>query len=583
MSNRRAQRWPACFTMALAFTVPAVSAGPDAGQRPPPRACAPALSVTNVERGLRFERACEIAPRDLSRFTDQADRALRRAHLAGSQRVAFAKAADLMFAATTSAAFSRVAPLVLALVLQAEGGGDIDLLALARDWGARYAMLQRQARVMRTDDPLELGVNAAIAELDLDGAATLLAAELTEPGAPDALTAARCLEAGLVEGLRFSLKRSLGFVRIAHALQPNDVDIAELYSDLLAQSRSLEQAQPVYEALVLRYQVLAQDKPERWRPRLARALDKLGRVYAALALPEDAETAELRALGVYWGLAREQPERFGPAVADLLEALGALYRDAGHPEDAIEAYREALKLERALAQHDADTYTSNLATTLNDLGVLYAMTHRGREAQHAYAEALDLQRALVRENALAHQASLARTLNNLGNLYSDGGQYADAEQAYGEALAIRRKLAHESPAHDAPDMARTLTNLGVLYRRQGRSWQAEHAYREALRTLRPLERSAPGSFDADQARTLNNLGVLLSKTRRRSEAEDAYRRATALYGALTKREPSLYRADYARVLGNLAKLYGEMGRKREAQAALQAAAQIENDAPSRSR
>lgn len=573
MTIRRAHRWLTGLAMAQALTATAADTAAT-----PPASCVPAFSVTNLEHGFRFDRDCALPARQLAQLTADVDRAARRVHLPGGQRVALAKAANVMFEAAPAQAFERVAALVVVLASQGGGPADLDFAALARSWSARYALLRRQTRVAWTDDPLEAQVDTAIAALDLDAAAALLAAEVVEPGAPEALTAARCFVAGIVEWLRLSPKRALTFLRIAHALKPNDVDIAEFYSDLLEEAHQLEQAQPIVEVLALRYQVLAQDKPERWEPRLARALARMGRLYAVLALPQDAEMADLHALGVYWGLAREQPARYGPAVAQVLEALAALYRDAERPSDAIDAYREVLKLERALAQHDAKAYSADLARTLNDLGVLYASAHRRDEAQSVYTEALDLQRSLVKENALAHRAALARTLNNLGNLYSDGGQLADAEQAYGEALTIRRRLARESPTHDAPDMARTLTNLGVLYRKEGRPSRAEHAYREALRTLQVLQRGAPGTLRADEARTLNNLGVLLSKTRRRDEAEDAFRRAVALYGALDKKDPASYRADYARVLGNLAKLYAEMGKAHEARAAQEAAGKLKDTA-----
>ena len=576
MSNRRAHRWLASLAMAQALTSMAAS------QPPPLPPCAPALSVTDVERRFRFERDCGVAPAQIQRFLADAGRAARRAHLSGSQRVALAKAANVIFATVPAVPLEAAAPIVLALAAQSTREDDVDFVTLAHDWNDRYGLLLRRLRVLRTDDPLEPQVDAAVAALDLDAAAKLLASELEEPGAPNDLIAARSLEAGIVEWLRFFPKRALTFIRIAHVLRPDDLDIADLYGDLLVEARLFEQAQPVYESLVLRYQVLAHSKPERWQRRFARALSKLGGLYAALTLPADAEMADLHALGMYWELARAQPERFGPAVADLLQALAGLYRDADRPDDAIDAYREALKLERALAQHDAPGYTPDLATTLNNLGVLYATAHRAGEAQSAYAEALALQRALVQDNALAYRPALARTLNNLGNFYSDAGQYAQAEQAYEEALSIRRRLALESPVRGGPDVARTLTNLGVLYRREGRTSSAEQAYRQALRTLDPLERAAPGAFDADRARTLNNLGVLLAKMHRRREAADAYRHAIALYGPLTKKDPATYRGDYVRVLGNLAKLYGEMGRKRDAQAMLQAAAKLRQEAAARS-
>ena len=575
MSNRRAHRWLTGLAMAHALTASAQSPPPSLSTSP---LCAPALSVTDVQPRFRFERDCGIDPHRLERFVADANHAAHRAHLPGSQRVALAKAADWMFEAMPEQGFDALAPLVLALAAQSGERDEVDFVALAHAWTERYALLRWRTRVLRTDDPLEPQVDAAIAALDLDGAAKLFAAELAEPGAPDDLIAARSFDAGIVEWLRFSPRRSLTFIRVAHVLRPDDPGVAELYGDLLFEARLLEQAQPVYESLVLRYQVLAHGKPERWRPRFAGALAKLGRLYAALSLPADAEMADLRALGMYWSLAREQPARFGPTVADLLGTLGALYRDADQPGDAIDAYREALKLERVLVRHDARGYTADLATTLNDLGVLYATAHRVDEARGAYAEALDLQRALVRENALAYESALARTLNNLGNLDSDAGRLEQAEQAYGEALAIRRKLAQESPARGASDVARTLTNLGVLYRRQGRTSEAEHAYREALRTLASFESAAPAAIGAERARTLNNLGVLLSTMRRLYEAEGVFRRAVALYGRLTKQEPAIYRGDYVRVLGNLAKLYDEMGRKRDAQTILKTMAKLQHDA-----
>ena len=92
-----------------------------AADAPQQAACAPALSVADVEHGFRFDRDCGIEPRQLKGFAVEADRAARRAHLPGSQRVAFSKAANLMFAGAPPDAFERVVPLALALPAQAAG------------------------------------------------------------------------------------------------------------------------------------------------------------------------------------------------------------------------------------------------------------------------------------------------------------------------------------------------------------------------------------------------------------------------------------------------------------------------------
>jgi tetratricopeptide (TPR) repeat protein len=542
----------------------------------PALACTPQLSERDVEHGFTLRTDCGLSASTVKHFIAQTDRAAHNAHLSSDRRAALAKAANIMLSAVHVGAFENIAPLVVVLAAHAKEHPDADFVGVARQWAVRYGQLISETSITRTSDPTELEVDNAIERVDLERAAKVLAAQLTEPRIPNELMAARSREAAIVAWLRFDPQQALAYAKAAFTLQPDDIDIAATYAELLDDAHVVDMALPIYEKLLVRYEQLAHDKPEVWQPRIAQVLSRLGRLYAVMRSPQDAEMAYMHALGIYWGLARVDPVTYGPAVEEIFDELGTLYRDTQRTDDAVQVYGEALKLDRALAQRDAAQYEPDVATTLNDLGILYDMTHHMDDAERAYKEALTIQRTLVSENPAAYSPALARTLNNLGNLYSDMGHLAEAQQAYREALVIRRRLAHESPVLHGPEMARTLSNLGVLYRIEGRPVMAGRAYREALHTYESLARQNPLAYRPDEARTFNNLGVLLSTTHRPHEAEDAYRRAIALYDTLSKGEAatSSYRRDQARTLDNLARLYNDMGRPREAEATKREASRL---------
>lgn len=547
------------------------------GQAAPGPACSPVFA----ERGApapRLDVDCGLPAASVRELVQAVESGLRGAGLDSNRRAAFAHAANsIMAAAAASAdpqAASRLVPLLAALAARARASPDLDFVALARRWGERYRRLRHDTSVTRTPDPRELEIDHAIALLDFDTAADLLAEQIVEPGQDPPLLAARRHTAAIVEWLRFAPDRALAYAKSAYAVQPANIEAAATYADMLDEAHAYEEAQPVYEALLLRYQRLAHGNPARWRAAVARTSARLGRLYAALQLPQDAEIAYLRALAHFWALARTDPPTYAPAVATTFESLALLYRGARRPGDAIDLYREALSVERALAQRDPGAYEASLAATLNDLGVLYEAVRLNDDAKRAYEEALGIQRRLASGAPALYRPVLARTLGNLGNVYSATGDRAAASGAYSEALVLRRQLATESLALNGADLARTLANVGALERAQGHPARAQRAYREALGIFHRLARREPGAYRADEARTLNNLGVLLSKTHRAREAETAYREAIARYEVLARADAAAHSQDYARVLDNLSRLYKETGRVREADAVTRKAAQL---------
>ncbi|MFD1558394.1 tetratricopeptide repeat protein [Paraburkholderia silviterrae] len=537
-------------------------------------ACVPSFSAVDVKAGLEVRTRCTLSAPALARATERLNRAVTSDGLSAAQRVALASAANVMLHAVFSqtdqdqpandATFINFESILESLASQIRTHADIDPASEASKWSARYQDLLHRLSVTRSTNPTELQLDEAAKRLDLDRASALLMRLAGVAPGTAQLSAARNYEAASIELLRFMPWNALPYLEKAHALQPDDMDIATAFADTLLVQHEPERAEPLYRALLIQYRTLAQQKPAEWQPAIARTLDKLGSLYLLQKQPKEAEAAWLRALEIYWALAHVNPSAYGPAVANTLDSLATLYRDTQRLQDAADAWREALGLDRALAQRDPATYRPAVATTLNDLGILYSATQRTRDAELAYLEALGIQRALAHENPAAWRPALARTLNNLGNLYSASERLPQAEHAYLEALKIRQLLARESPALYQPDLARTLGNLGVLYRLERQPARALQADQQALQITHALARNAPATYQPDEARILNNLGVLYSLTGRPREAEEAWRRALDLYRKLAHDDPLTWRQDEARTLRNLGTLLSHTQRSAEA-------------------
>ncbi|MGU7785213.1 tetratricopeptide repeat protein [Burkholderia sp. PU8-34] len=539
-------------------------------------ACVPSFSEADVKSGLEVRTRCADSAPAITGLTERLNRAVKRDGLSAAQRVALATAANMMLHAVFSqaghgapaidAALVNLETLFESLASQIRTRTDIDPAAEASKWNARYEDLLRRLSITRSADPAELQLDEAARRLDLEVASALLMRLAANVPGTAQLSAARNYEAASIELLRFMPWNALPYLEKAHALQPDDADIATAFADTLLEQREPERAEPVYRALLSRYRALAQQKPAEWQPSIARTLGKLGSLHVMRQQQKDAEAAWLHTLEIYWALARVNAAAYDPALARTFDDLATLYRDTQRLPEAADAWREALALERALARQDPAMYRPAVAMTLNDLGIVYSATQRTHDAELAYREALDIQRALVRDNPAAWRPALASTLNNLGNFYSARDRLPEAEHAYQEALTLRQQLARENPALYQPDLARTLGNLGVLYRIERQPAKALHAYQQALQIVHALSRDTPSEYRPDEARILNNLGVLYSRTGRPRDAEDAWRRALDLYRQLAHGDPLTWRQDEARTLRNLATLLSHTRRSAEADA-----------------
>jgi tetratricopeptide (TPR) repeat protein len=140
-----------------------------------------------------------------------------------------------------------------------------------------------------------------------------------------------------------------------------------------------------------------------------------------------------------------------PRIAKALNNLGRLYQAQDNFREAEASYRRALNIwEKALGlEHPS------VATGLNNLGALYR-----DQGRYAEAEPILKQSLAIWEKVLGPEDPyLATTLTNIGFLYCDLGRYAESEPLLKGGLTIREKVL--GPEH--ADVADSLHKLGVLY------------------------------------------------------------------------------------------------------------------------
>ncbi|NPB04633.1 MAG: tetratricopeptide repeat protein, partial [Thermotogae bacterium] len=119
----------------------------------------------------------------------------------------------------------------------------------------------------------------------------------------------------------------------------------------------------------------------------------------------------------YRELAKKDPDKYLPKLAKALYDLGNMYDDLGRHEEAIEPAEEAVEIYRKLVKKDENKYLPDLSDALNDLGVIYSNLGRHEEALKPTEEAVKYYRELAKKNPDRFLPGLALALNNLGLMY----------------------------------------------------------------------------------------------------------------------------------------------------------------------
>jgi serine/threonine protein kinase/tetratricopeptide (TPR) repeat protein len=197
--------------------------------------------------------------------------------------------------------------------------------------------------------------------------------------------------------------------------------------------------------------------------------------------------------------------------ADLFAAVGQVYFNLALFEDAEKVQQRALGLREA-AHGSA---SREVADSLHDLASVQLVRGRYDVAEAGFRKALAL-----RQQLQADPSATAATLQGLGEALSEVDRHADAEPILREALALRRKVS--APPQD---MIATLNALALTLHRKGGYAEAEDLFRDAA----DRGRSASAPITPARVSSVLNLALIVHRFDRNAvEAEPLYKEALAL-------------------------------------------------------
>jgi eukaryotic-like serine/threonine-protein kinase len=204
---------------------------------------------------------------------------------------------------------------------------------------------------------------------------------------------------------------------------------------------------------------------------LAGVRRSVGRAYAGLALPEEAEPHLRAALETHRRLYGERH----PETARSMRALALLMQIRGDYAAAEQLLRAALETHR---RADAPN-EPEVPDTLFWLGQNLLQKGDTKGAESAFRESLDeSRRRLGGEHRL-----VAGSLAGLGTAREYEGDLSGAEALYREALEVFRRL---PGGGNSFEMASTFVSLGTNLTTQGRYVEAEAAFDDGLMQARDL-------------------------------------------------------------------------------------------------
>lgn len=235
-------------------------------------------------------------------------------------------------------------------------------------------------------------------------------------------------------------------------------------SNSLGRMGFLEEARQTAEEAVVLYRDLAERYP--WFAEdLARALDVLANRLIDIGCSDQSIDAQAEAVRIYRGLAAQRPELFRPHLARVLLNRGGLFGRLGRAMDALEPARESLELYSALAQDHPQAFGVDLANALKNLGGVQAALGNWEEAEELTEQAVTRYRAHPSKNT---DEDLAGALRNLGIYREELGKIESALEAFHEALQLLVSNYQEAPGALRKEMEATLQGYLALIERLGR-------------------------------------------------------------------------------------------------------------------
>lgn len=103
----------------------------------------------------------------------------------------------------------------------------------------------------------------------------------------------------------------------------NPKKLADIYHDygylLYVNNKEIEKAEKYYQEALWIYRLFAKDRPEKFRPYVARALNNIALIHKKTGNYEEADKENSEALGILLNLADEAPDKYMPYVAISLK------------------------------------------------------------------------------------------------------------------------------------------------------------------------------------------------------------------------------------------------------------------------
>ncbi|MER5322740.1 tetratricopeptide repeat protein [Streptosporangium roseum] len=309
------------------------------------------------------------------------------------------------------------------------------------------------------------------------------------------------------------------------------------------------------------YRALAGEDPASYRPELLRSLHNLRHVHRELGRLGDATGAMRQAVDLCRATRDDDPG-WTPKLARALDCLGRDLEESGQTEAAVAAMKESVTL-----YGDCPDSEETRADIHERLGIVLNAMDRNAEAVEAAAASA----ALLRE--IGDPTRLATALHNLGICLHDAGRTVEAVEAVREAAEVFQRLYDEDPGW-AAGLAGALGYLGLLREACEQFERAVTSGERAVSLLERLHASGDGDHGHELAQALHHLGRYHERLERPERAFACLERALALYGELAQRAPERFRSGLAGAWVAQSVYLALLGRPGEAVAAAQFAADL---------
>ena len=272
----------------------------------------------------------------------------------------------------------------------------------------------------------------------------------------------------------------------------------------------------------------------------ARRLNNLAIHLSELGQREKALQAAQESVELYSLLAQQRPDAFKPYLAASLNNLANRLSELGQREKALQAAQESVELRRQLAQQRPDAFNPDLARSLNNLAAMLSKLGQREKALQAAQESVELYSQLAQQRPDAFNPGLASSLNNLANRLSELGQREKALQAAQESVELYSLLAQQRPDAFNPYLAASLNNLAARLSELGQREKALQAAQDAVELYSQLAQQRPDAFKPYLAGSLNNLAAMLSELGQREKALQAAQESVELYSLLAQQRPDAF-------------------------------------------